>query len=45
MWAATPDGVWSRPRDYTWHHHEDGIAMQLVTPTSTMQRGMRVESQ
>ncbi|MFD3511050.1 HNH endonuclease [Nocardia sp. NPDC058666] len=30
MRAATPGGVWARPRGYTWHHHEDGVTMQLV---------------
>ena len=28
MRARDPD--WSRPRGHTWHHHQDGVTMQLV---------------
>ena len=24
------DPHWERPRDYTWHHHENGTTMQLI---------------
>ena len=36
------DPTWMRPRDYTWHHHEDCQTMVLV-PTPIHGRGLRHE--
>ena len=45
------DPNWQRPKDYTWHHHQDGRTMQLVpakinaefshTGGASIARGMR----